>query len=72
LKGIYPANQWFQSGERLIVLQIGLFRGGDETHVSAKEILHCYMQEHLAHSFTVRIEVVLKGILTATQVFRAV
>jgi hypothetical protein len=54
------------------VLQIGLFRGGDETHVSAKEILHCYMQEHLAHSFTVRIEVVLKGILTATQVFRAV
>jgi hypothetical protein len=30
------------------------------------------MQEHLAHSFTVRIEVVLKGILNATQVFQAV
>jgi hypothetical protein len=34
LKGILPANQNFQCGERLCLLQIGLFNKVVETHVS--------------------------------------
>jgi hypothetical protein len=66
LKGKIPANQTFQRGESLLGLPIGLFRGGDETHVSLEEILHCSMQEHLAHSFAVRIELALREILPET------
>jgi hypothetical protein len=70
LKGKCPAKESFQRGESLLVLQIDLFRGGDETHVSLEEILHCSMQEHLAHSFPERIELVLREKLPATLVFQ--
>jgi hypothetical protein len=36
VKGMLPTNYTFEAGERLILLQIGLFSSTEETHVSVK------------------------------------
>jgi hypothetical protein len=37
LKGILPAHHNFQGGDTFILLQIDLYKEGDETHVSLEE-----------------------------------
>jgi hypothetical protein len=70
LKGILPAKHCFQSAERLIFFQIGLFSRGDESHVSLLENHVCWRQEHQAHYFPVIIEVFLKEYILQIRIFK--
>jgi hypothetical protein len=60
LKGILPANHSFQGGGRLMLLQIGLFRLGEETHVYLERKATELEAGASSSLFTVRIELVFE------------
>jgi hypothetical protein len=63
LKVILPPNHSFQGGEMLLFLQIGLFSSEKKHMYLSKENHLCKKLQHVAHCFTVKIELALKGIL---------
>jgi hypothetical protein len=59
----------FQVGDRLSLLQIGLFSGVEETHVSLQKKPSLFESAVSITMFLVRTELVFKGILSANQNF---
>jgi hypothetical protein len=60
VKGILHANQTFQGGEMLIFFQISLSAELTKHIYLSKETHLLEYQEHLAHCFPVRIELVFE------------
>jgi hypothetical protein len=58
LKGIVPENQSFQGGEKLILIQIGLFRWFEEIHASLERKPFVWVAGACSTLFPVRIELV--------------
>jgi hypothetical protein len=59
----------FQVGDRLSLLQIGLFSGVEETHVSLQTKPSLFESAASIILFTVGTELVFKGILPVNQNF---
>jgi hypothetical protein len=60
LKGIVPENQSFQGGEKLILIQIGLFRWFEEIHASLERKPFVWVAGACSTLFLVRIEIVFQ------------
>jgi hypothetical protein len=70
LKEILPATWVFQSGDRLSLVQIGLFSYNDERHVSLERNPFVSRAVASSTSFPYENRVLLKGILPAYQSFQ--